>query len=361
MSKFTPGLKLNELFYHEIVRPILRRHFPGVPHAAARLGSGSEVLGYDTSLSTDHDWGLQLQLFLKPIDFMQYSEAIKETLRHQLPKSFKGYPIHFGKPDEKGVRHMAKTGGPVEHRIEIWTIPHFFAEYMAYNPFQEPTIFDWLTLPQQHLLGVTKGQVYVDELGSLTRIRKTLSYFPHDVWLYLLACQWARIGQEEHFVGRAGDLGDELGSAVLAARLVHDLMQLCFLMEKTYAPYPKWFGVGFSKLASAGQMSPILQNVLAATDWHARERHLCAAYELAAKMHNKLGITEPVATNVRLFHERPFQVIHANRIVQPIQAAIGNPTLRKIKTNIGSIDQFSYNTDLRSNPRLHRRLQTLYT
>jgi hypothetical protein len=35
---------------------------------------------------------------------------------------------------------------------------------------------------------------------------------------------------------RAGLAGDELGSAVIAARLVRDCMSLCFLMEWQCAP-----------------------------------------------------------------------------------------------------------------------------
>jgi hypothetical protein len=57
--------------------------------------------------------------------------------------------------------------------------------------------------------------------------------------------------QEEPFVARTGDVGDELGSQVIAGRLVRALMQLCFLMERRYAPYSKWFGTGFSRLSIA--------------------------------------------------------------------------------------------------------------
>lgn len=65
MSAFMPGVRLAGLFYRDAVRPIMERAFPGLPYAAALLGPGSEVLGYDTERSTDHDWGPRLLLFLR--------------------------------------------------------------------------------------------------------------------------------------------------------------------------------------------------------------------------------------------------------------------------------------------------------
>ena len=57
LPEFLPGLELSRQFYEEVVRPLLDQRFPGLPHAAGRLGSGSEVLAFDTEMSTDHDWG----------------------------------------------------------------------------------------------------------------------------------------------------------------------------------------------------------------------------------------------------------------------------------------------------------------
>ena len=34
---FIPGLKASELFYHEVVHPILDEHFPGLKHAAGKV------------------------------------------------------------------------------------------------------------------------------------------------------------------------------------------------------------------------------------------------------------------------------------------------------------------------------------
>jgi hypothetical protein len=64
MAEFIPGLKLNELFFEEVIRPLLADTYPNLTYSAARIGSGSNVLGYDTPMSTDHDWGIRQQLFL---------------------------------------------------------------------------------------------------------------------------------------------------------------------------------------------------------------------------------------------------------------------------------------------------------
>jgi len=60
---FVPGVRLAGEFYAEVVRPLLEAEFPGLPYAAALIGAGSEVLGFDTERSTDHDWGPRLLVF----------------------------------------------------------------------------------------------------------------------------------------------------------------------------------------------------------------------------------------------------------------------------------------------------------
>jgi hypothetical protein len=360
MSSFLPGLKLSRRFFFEAVKPILTEEFPQLQFSAARLGTGSEVLGYDTPLSMDHDWGPRLQLFLDEENYQSFHKDIHERLRHRLPRHFLGYPTNFSQPNREGTRLMIASDGPVNHRVELWTVADFFIDYMAYDPRKQPTLYEWLTWPQQHLLGVTAGAVYEDSLQALLPIRSRLAYYPRDIWLYLLAAQWSRIGQEEHFVGRTGDLGDEIGSRLLASRLVHDLMSLCFLMERKYAPYPKWFGTAFAELLAAPHLSPILLRILNAQNWRQREVHLCHAYEFVAMKHNALGLTRSLEPKVARFHDRPFLIIHAERFVDAIKTKISDPDVQALTTDIGSIDQFSHSTDLRSYPKLHKKLHSLY-
>ena len=250
---------------------------------------------------------------------------------------------------------------PLKHHVRVTTLHRFIREYAGVYLDRELTALDWLVIPEQNLRTLAGGAVYHDGLNVLEPMRRSLAYYPHDVWLYLLSAQWQRIGQEEPFVGRAGIVGDDLGSAVIATRLVRDLMRLCLLMERQYAPYPKWFGSAFARLECAATLIPILQNVLRATDWHEREKHLSVAYETAAIIHNDLGITAPVLAQVSRFWSRPFWVIQGERIARVIWEAIQDPEVKRLPFGVGKVDQYVDSTDTLSHAGRCRRLGGLYT
>jgi hypothetical protein len=196
----------------------------------------------------------------------------------------------------------------------------------------------------------------------LQAARERFQYYPHDIWLYLLAAGWSRIGEEGHLMGRAGSAGDEIGSALIAARLVRDIMRLCFLMEKQYAPYPKWFGTAFARLPEVTKLSSTLQKVLMAAGWEERQKYLARAYEIMAARHNRLGITEPVEEKVSYFFGRPFLVINEGRIVRAIKEQIVDSSVKQIaeKSPIGSLDQFSDSTALLCDLERRMILKQLY-
>src|SRR5512136_1998519 len=90
---FIPGLQLSKFLYEEAVRPILERHFPELLYSAALIGTGSEVLGFDTPQSMDHDWGPRLMLFLAEADIDTYRPRIEQALARELPPSIHGIPL----------------------------------------------------------------------------------------------------------------------------------------------------------------------------------------------------------------------------------------------------------------------------
>ena len=360
-AKFIPGLKLSELFYAEAAKPILETLFPQVPYSAALLGWGSEVLGYDDLQSSDHHWGPRFLLFLSAQNHEKYKDAISEALSHNLPHRFRGYSTNFGEPDQVGVRLPKETeAGPVSHMILIETIERFFGWYLGCNPYQSLTAADWLSFSEHKLLAVTSGQVFHDGLGELEDIRRKFRYYPRDVWLYQLAAQWIKIFEEQEFVGRCGDVGDELGSMVIAARQVKNLMRLCFLMERKYAPYSKWFGTAFSELNCAPELSPLFREVLLSLAWKERERHLSKAYGVIARLHNALQITRTIAEEVSNYFRRPYLVLEAPYLVGDIISSFTDEEVKAIKHGLGSVNQFVDSTNqLSANP-LREMLKAVY-
>lgn len=344
-QRFVPGVELCASFYHDAVAPLLRQYFGALPHSAARIGHGSEVLGFDTERSADHEWGPRVQLFLRKEDMAEsrVAEQISEMLSERLPKTFLGYPTHFA--GDGPVRQMRVTEGPVRHRIDIAELGDWYLGRLGFDPRGEITTSDWLATPTQALVEETAGIVIHDGLGELETARARLAWYPDDIWRYILACQWQRISQEEAFVGRAGEVGDELGSAIVAARIVRDLMRLALLIDRMYPPYSKWLGRAFSRLPRATELGPVLTAALSARGWHERERHLARAYERIAVAHNELGLTEPVDPSTRNYHGRPFQVLHAERFTAALRAAITEPELQALPM-IGAIDQYADSTDL---------------
>lgn len=341
MPAFVPALELNAAFYGEMVASIVEPW----PHSAGLLGRGSDVLGFDTERSTDHDWGPRLQVFVDDRNVDEARRAIDENL----PSRFRDRPVRYGWDSTS-----------VQHHVRVVTLSDWLGSHLGVDPGDDMTFLDWLVTPQQQLLGVVRGAVYADGLGQLHRMRNQLNWFPDDLWLWMLACQWRRIAQEEAFVGRTAEVGDELGSRLVAARLVRELMRLCFLLAREYWPYTKWFGSAFARLPHPRNLDAAFTVVLDARDYRTRERALVEAYQLVALHHNDTCITEAVEPTVRRYHSREFLVLMSDRFVDACLARVSDPWLRSLPL-LGSIDQVADSTDLLSYPDRAVRLRALYS
>jgi hypothetical protein len=315
---FVSGLDLSRRFYEELVRPVLDARFAGLPYSAALIGRGSEVLGFDDEMSTDHDWRPRALLFLADGDGAVLGDEVDRVLRRELPATF--------------------AGRPVGH--EVHTVRGYVVDKLELDLDGEIEARDWLTLSEHGLRMFMAGEVFHEEVG-LQAARDRLSYYPRDVWLYLMTAGWWRVHPEANLVGRAGAVGDELGSALIGSRLVSDLMRLCFLMEREYAPYAKWFGTAFARLSCGPDLTRTLSAVLEAGTWQAREEALLAAYEKVAALHNALGVTEPAVTDVVQMWDRPFRVAWAD-FPGLLRAEITDPAVLAIADRwpFGPVDRF---------------------
>jgi hypothetical protein len=351
-ATFMPGLELARLFYAEQVRPLLDEKFAGLRHSAALIGPGSEVLGFDSPRSTDHDWGPRLQIFLADIVAgTEIAAGIRAALADRLPKDFRGHPTVFAASGEQAES--------ASHRVEVVALGSWLTGHLGFDPRAGAGLLDWLAAPTQVLAEMTGGAVFHDGLadsdrGGLQAARAALAWYPHDVWLFILACQWQRIDQEEPFPGRCAEAGDDLGSVLVAARIVRDLVRLMLLMQRRYPPYSKWLGTALARTAAGPALMPHLAAVLAATSWPEREDCLSACYAAAARMHNELALTEYVDPAVRpSYYERPYRVLGAARFSRALRDAIADEELRVLPPT-GAVDQFIDSTDAIGDQRILR-------
>lgn len=357
MPNFIPGIKLNEMFYEEIVGPLMEKYFPNLPYSAALVGVGSDVLGYDSEISTDHNWGPRMQLFFRKQDFDRWVPYVDKMLRKNLPYTFKGFstnftpenPQHYLKQQPKYIKR-----GEVNHLIQFYTIQSFLQHYLYFDRDKNIRLKDWLTFPEQSLLDITSGRVYFDGLKEFNKMRAKFAYYPKDIWLYAIKAQWGKIGDELSHQARSGQEGDEIGSRISATKMVERIIRMAFLLERKYAPYHKWLGKAFANLNASEILAPRIRKILDTTDWKKRQLLIAKTHQVLGKMQNDLNITRKVSTKLIKFPGRKFPVMEVKHFMIALDEEIQDPGLKKLKYLLGKIDQFIDHTRLSQDNYVYR-------
>ena len=269
------GMELCERFFYEIAQPVLRQHFPSLSYTAGMVGYGSDILGYDDAVSTDHMWGPRFYLFLSKEDISRKDEIL-DVFSRTFPYEFCGHSVNFSAPDpnDNGVRHPEKiTSGPVSPLVFIYTIEAYLEEYLGTADFDTLSSADWLSFSEHKLLSLTSGKLFEDGFGIGAMLEK-LRFYPEAVRLYLIASNWSLIAEEQAFMKRCSDVGDEVGFILVCGRIAERLMRLCFLYCRRYAPYSKWFGTAFGKLDINPVIGQSIREALSADNVILREEKL---------------------------------------------------------------------------------------
>ena len=291
---FIPSLELSQMLYQEQIAPLMERAFPGLPYAAATLGMCSEVLGLDDEVSTDHEWGPRLTVYLSEMDHARHAEAIQSAFRESLPLRFKGLDMIWRKP---GV-DIHDTRERALYHVRVGTVDRALRFCSGADALPLPDV-DWLRVSEQHLREFTSGRVYRDDLGELARAREALAYYPDDVLRTLLIGQWNTVGGAWFPIGRMGSRGDGLGVRLQAATATRHLVRIAFMVSRSYAPYDKWFGTLFGQLPIAGRLAPVLRELLREERWQQVEERICEATSILLQAQNALGITPPIVNEPR--------------------------------------------------------------
>ena len=179
--KFIKNLDLSESFFNECVFPIMKQYYPNLKFSAGLMTAGSQILGYDDIVSTDHCWAPTSMVFLNDNEFHMRDE-LADVFDKKLPSAYKGY----------------KTG-----RDSIWlcTMDGVREMYIGEMPRND---IDWLTISEHRLLGLTAGRIFIDML-NIQETRNKLSFYPQNIKLYLIASHEVSKPKKAHSLqNRAG-------------------------------------------------------------------------------------------------------------------------------------------------------------
>jgi hypothetical protein len=150
-------------------------------------------------------------------------------------------------------------------------------------------------------------------------------------------------------MSRAGQRGDDLGSRVLAGRLVGTAVHLAFLLSRTWPPYPKWAGTAFAGLSAADDLGVPLGAVLRADDWRARERGLEQALAVLAGRQRSAGLPVPPGPPCTPFFDRPFLGVRPEMAAVLVES-LTDPAVRELPVGVGAIEQWVDNVHVLTRP-----------
>ena len=170
------GIELSKEYFEAFGKEVLETEFSAaLPLLAVGLvGGGSECLGFDDEVSTDHDFEPGFCIFLPDEETVDRRTAfLLERAYAKLPKEFMGFKRSPLNP----------VGG---NRHGVIRMEDFFLEKVGSRDGRL-SLGQWFSVPEQGLLEATSGAVFFDNLGKFSEIRKRLGYFPEDIRLKKLS------------------------------------------------------------------------------------------------------------------------------------------------------------------------------
>lgn len=243
---FDSGMELCKAFYEEYGVPMIRTRFPAYEGviAAGLVGEGSECFGFDDKVSRDHDFGPGFCLWLTDTVYDEIGEELQQAY-DELPSTYCGV-IRISTAQAQKRVGVFKIGDFYDHLIGIPDIP--------------VTQNQWLFLEDYQLATAVNGQVFRDDLGEFTRIRRGIAaYYPEEVRLKKIARQAALMAQSGQYnYARMFGRGDKVTAAIALSEFMKHTMAMVYLLNRTYAPFYKWLHKGMARLTVLPDIADIL-------------------------------------------------------------------------------------------------------
>lgn len=228
------ALYLCKQYFYEVAREKIKKSFPNhfSRMAFGLVGYGSECLGFDDAISTDHDFGPGFCIWLTNEDYGEIGQDL-QRLYDTLPKTYRGY-----------TRTISNHG---DGRVGVFRIQDFYYQFIGEIP---TTPIQWLHTPVHGLLLATNGLVFEDPLQVFTNIRLyLLQYYPEDVRIKKVVSQIAKMAQSGQYnYARCMQRKEYVASELAIKEFIESTMACIYLLNRCYYPFYKWMHHGLQYL-----------------------------------------------------------------------------------------------------------------
>ena len=230
------GREMFEDFYYQYGKPMLENKFaPFLDKIAiGKVGEGSECFGFDDKYSIDHDYGPGFCMWVTKDTYNKIGVSLQEEYE-KLPTTFQGI-----------VRKDMETG---KGRNGVCIIEDFYQRILGMKKAPQ-TLDEWRNVEEFSLAAATNGWILKDEEGIFSGIRKQLlNYYPKEIWCSKIAqCMHSISQYGQYNYTRMANRADIVTAEQCRSKFIKNVIELIYLLNRTYAPYYKWMYKGLEKI-----------------------------------------------------------------------------------------------------------------
>ena len=224
------GIEIAKAYWEQYGRPAIEEQFPELMKyiAVGLVGSGSECYGFDDELSRDHDFGPGFCIFLPGEDIVdRHSEFLLERACSRLPREFMGTRRELMNP----------AGG---NRCGVFRTDEWYRGKTGI-PGAPSGWRDFIPLPDYALAEVTNGEVFLDEYGEFSSIRRAWQEPPEDYVSKKICGALISMSQSgEYNYPRCRRRGDLAAAHLCADEFVKAAITAVMWSCERPVPYYKW-------------------------------------------------------------------------------------------------------------------------
>ena len=242
------GLDEARALYLDYGAAMIHERFPDYEGriAVGLAGRGSECFGFDDDISRDHDFPIGFCLWL--------DDETEREIGLELDRAYRSLPI--ASAGEKSAMAEKSRG--------VMRISDFYRRYTGCSG--APTeLMHWLSLPSHALAEATNGEVWRDDMGLFTGIRKKLMLLPEDVRLKKLAARTVEMAQTGQYnFPRMAKRGDTAAAMLCLTGFVNAASEALYLINRRHMPYYKWQLRAMETFGTMAYMKEALEFLLTA-------------------------------------------------------------------------------------------------